>query len=329
VGRLNLPSEVKRWLRIIAVPIWLALGGVILWIALRQVDSHQLWQSLTGVALAPLLLGLGVDVLSVFCKASKWHLLLRPMARVPQFKLQGSIYAGGAVSMILPFRLDEAVRAYLASRFSGLPMVSVLGSMALERLVDVCVLLIFVLSLTFMLPLPPMVSGAVLVIATFGGILITVLVIGHVFSSRDWLKGVLARLMERFAEGSAALRKPHLVVGAMIFAAMEWGLTTAVGGLVARSAGIEMPWVGLVVTTTLLFGSFAMAVVPAGIGVFQVACEVVLPPLYGISKVQAVTLALLIHFLLLFPMASVGTTVIVATGVKLSDLKKDGDDGED
>ena len=323
MGRLSSPSQMKRWLRIIAVPVWIALGGLILWYALRQVDSSQLWDSLTAVALAPLLLGLVVDVLSVFFKATKWHLLMRPMSKVPQFKLQASIYAGGAVSMVLPFRLDEAVRAYLASRFSGLPMVSVLGSMALERLVDVCVLLIFVLTLTWMLPLPPMVSGAVLVISVFGGVLITALAVGHLFSSRDWLKGVLARLMERFAQGSAALKKPHLILGAMLFAAGEWMLTASVGGMVARSAGIDLPWAGLIVTTTLLFGSFAMAVVPAGIGVFQVACEVVLPPLYGISKVQAVTLALLIHTLLLFPMATVGTTVIVATGVKLSDLKKE------
>ena len=79
-------------------------------------------------------------------------------------------------------------------------------------------------------------------------------------------------------------------------------------------------------TTTLLFGSFAFAIVPAGIGVFQVVCELALPPLYGITKVQAVTLALLIHTLLLFPMATVGTTVIGATGVKFKDLKKDDDD---
>jgi hypothetical protein len=73
-------------------------------------------------------------------------------------------------------------------------------------------------------------------------------------------------------------------------------------------------WGGLLLTTTLLFGSFAMAAVPAGIGVFQVVCEMVLPPLYRVSKVQAVTLALLIHTMLLFPMATVGTTVIASNG---------------
>ena len=319
----TLSSQVKRWLRILAVPAWISLGVAALWFALNQVDSTQLWASLTGAALTPLLLGLVVDVMSVFCKATKWHLLLRPMGKVPQFKLQGAIYAGGAVSMVLPFRLDEAVRAYVASRFSGLPTMTVLGSMALERLVDICVLLGFLLTLTFLLPLPPVVSNSILVISAVGGALVMILVAVHLFSSRDWLKGVVARLLDSFAQGSRALMKPHLVAGAMVFSACEWLLTGTVAGLVSHSAGIDLPFGGLVLTTTLLFGSFALAVVPAGIGVFQVACELALPPLYGITKVQAVTLALLIHTLLLFPMATVGTTVIVATGVKLKDLKQE------
>ena len=45
--------------------------------------------------------------------------------------------------------------------------------------------------------------------------------------------------------------------------------------------------------------------------------------IYGITKVQAVTLTLLFHTLLLFPMAALGTMVIVTAGVKLSDLKKE------
>lgn len=320
----RLSPETKRWLRILAVPVWLSLGGAVLWFALRQVDGAQLWASLTGVALAPLLLGLGVDVLSVFCKATKWHLLLRPVGKVSQFKLQGAIYAGGAVSMVLPFRLDEAVRAYVAARFSGLPTMSVLGSMALERLVDVCVLLAFLLTLTFILPLPPVVSNSFLVIAAVGGALVVILALVHLFSSRDWLKGVMARLLDNFAQGSRALMKPHLVAGAMVFSASEWLLTGTVSGLVAHAADIDLPLGGLVLTTTLLFGSFALAVVPAGIGVFQVACELVLPRVYGITKVQAMTLALLIHTLLLLPMATVGTIVIVATGVKVGDLKQEG-----
>ena len=322
----TLTPKVKRWLRILAVPVWLSLGGVMLWFALRQVDHKALWTSLTGVALTPLLLGLGVDVLSVFCKATKWHLLLRPVGKVPQFKLQGAIYAGGAVSMVLPFRLDEAVRAYVAARFSGLPTLAVLGSMALERLVDVCVLLGFVLALTWLLPLPPQVSSAVLVASAMAGVLVTVLVMVHLFSSREWLKGVLARLLDSFAQGSQALMRPHLVLAAMLFSAGEWLLTGTVAGLVAHAARIELPFGGLILTTTLLFGSFALPAAPAGIGVFQWACALVLPRVYGINKVQAVTLALLIHTLLLLPMATVGTIVIVAAGVKLSDLKREDDE---
>ncbi len=316
----------KRWLRIIAVPIWLSLGAALLWFALKQVDRHDLLESLTGVAILPLLGALVVDILSVASKATKWHMLLRPLGKVTLYKLQGSIYAGGAVSMVLPFRLDEAVRAFVASRFSGIPIVSIFGSMALERLVDVCVLLGFVLSLTLILPLPPIINSAVLVASAMAGVLVAMLVVGHIFSSRDWLKGVLAKLMDRFAEGSRALMRPQLVLAAMVFSAGEWFLTGSVIALVCEAASVPLPPGGMVLATTLLFTSFALPLAPAGIGVYQVACELVLPPIYGISKVQAVTMALLVHMLLLAPMATIGSTVIILAGVRLSDLKRPGGD---
>ena len=120
----------------LAVPVWLSLGVIMLWVAVRQVDQSKLLDDIAGVALLPLFVALCVDILSVLSKATKWHMLLRPVGKVTLYKLQGAIYAGGAVSIVLPFRLDEAVRAYVAARFSGLPTMSVFGSMALERLVE-------------------------------------------------------------------------------------------------------------------------------------------------------------------------------------------------
>lgn len=311
-----------RGLRILFVPVWLGLGGFLLWVALRQLDPDRFVASLTQVTLLPLLGAILVDVVSVLCKAAKWHLLLRPIGHVSLLKLQATIYAGGAVSIVLPFRLDEAVRATMAARFSGLPAMSIIGSMALERLVDVGVLLGFVLALTWLLPLPGWFNTAVLVTSGVGGVLVALLVMAHLLARTRKLTGVVNRLLDGFAAGSRALMRPHLIALAMGFAGCEWLLTGTVANLVAEASGLSLSVGALILVTTLLFTSFALPLTPAGIGVFEVAMKLVLPRLYGFTEQQAVAMALMMHGLLLAPMALIGTLVIVATGVRLSEVSR-------
>ena len=85
---------------------------------------------------------------------------------------------------------------------------------------------------------------------------------------------------------------------------------------------MEVPLSGLILTTTLLFAAFAIPMVPAGIGPFEWAVAECLPRLYSVTRVQAATMALVMHTLLLAPMVTVGTTIIVVTGIRLRDVQR-------
>jgi hypothetical protein len=225
--------------------------------------------------------------------------------------------------MVLPGRLDEAVRAYAAARLSGLTFLQVLGSMVLERLVDVAVLLGFFLLLMAALPLPPVIHRALLLMALLGGALVTVVLVVHLWSRRRKGDGPLSTLLSRLAEGSRAVARPPLLALGVALAVGEWLLTSVVASLAARSLDLSLPWGARLLVTALIFGSFALPLTPAGIGVFEVACRELLPRLYRQLTVgQAVSLALLLHLLLLTPMAIIGTTIIVASGIRLGDVRR-------
>lgn len=351
-------GTLRRYLvRGLIVAVWLGVAGLLLWLSLRTLDMSRLGQSLRSVTLWAVLLVFGIDLLAVVCKAAKWHLLLRPVQKVGVVKLQAAIYAGGAVSMVLPFRLDEAVRAVSAARLSGLSAVKMAGSMALERLVDVFVLLFFAFLLLALLPLPAWFAASTTWVGLLAGTLVTALAVAHglrAFRQRKlekapaarWETGELStsglavptrsvilrsggalawvsRQVSKLASGSRALGSPHLLGGAMLFSVCEWVLTMQVAGVVASSVGLQhLGLDALLLVTMMLFGSFAMPLAPAGIGTFEYACSITLPALFGLTVQQSVTLSLLMHALLLFPMLAVGTPVIVASGLRISDVRQ-------
>ncbi len=312
------------WRRRLLLPLWIGLGASLLWLALRGVEPERLLGILRGAILPPLLLAVVVDVGCVAGKALKWQLLLRPVGRVPLLRLQGAIYAGGAAAVVLPVRLDEGVRAYLAARAAGVPVSSVLGSMALERLVDLAALLLALLCLSSLLPLPPVLRGVALASSGLALLLLLGLAVGQLGAARGWLGGLPARLLDGFALGSRALVRPRLLAASGLVAGLEWLGTCAVVGLVAHALGIQLPPAGLLLVTALLFGSFALPLSPAGVGVFQAACALVLPPLFALERVEAVGLALLLHALVLLTVAAIGSGVLVATGVRPSGVPEGG-----
>src|SRR5262249_28485807 len=76
------------------------------------------------------------DVMSYVCQGARWRLLLKPLGDLTTLRATQAIYAGLFTSEILPMRLGELVRAYLASRWTAAKFVAVIPSMVVERLFD-------------------------------------------------------------------------------------------------------------------------------------------------------------------------------------------------
>lgn len=320
----------KKILRLLMVPLWMGLGALLLWSLLSNLPVDKLLADLASVSLWPLAVAVALDVVAVACKALKWHVLLRPLERISVLRLQGAIYAGGAVSVLLPARLDEGVRAFAAARASSLTFGQVVGSMASERLVDLFVIGVVVLALLAMLPLPPWFIGTLVVVGVLSALIGGVLLLSRHYSASSKLPQLVTRFIGHLVEGSRALARPRLLAVAALFAMGEWVMTICVAAVVTHAAGQTLPLSGYVLVTTLVFGSFAVPVTPAGIGVFEWAVTSALPALYKTPRTTAATLALVMHALLLAPMVTIGTAIIVITGIHFRDVarwQKDGDRG--
>ena len=162
------PSDTQAptlsWPRLLAGTV---LGLAALALVGRQIDRDALLKALSGLALGWLVLACLVDLLAFGLRALKWRVLLGGSGQVRYLPVLRATVIGAMTTDVLPLRLDELVRAHLIGRHSGLPRSQILGTIAIERCLDVCMLLMLLGALAWTTQLTPQIltGGAVLLSA--------------------------------------------------------------------------------------------------------------------------------------------------------------------
>ena len=308
--------------RAVLLTLWFAGAAGLLWVAVRDLDPARLFRTLGHVTLWPLGLALVVDLACLLSKAGKWKVLLSPVGRPGLLRLLCAFYAAGATALAAPFRLDEVVRAFVASRLTGLSSPVVWGSMALERVLDFSALLLVMLVLALRVPMPPWFTSVSSLMATIALLLTLGVLALHLLAPRLTTSGPLVRLAGSLVRGGSALRRPRLLAGGFALLAAEWLLNVLLTVLVIHACGVSLPLSAALLISVLSITAFALPFVPAGMGAFEVAMRLTLPELYGVSAEDAVTVALVHHALLLTPMVLLGTAVLLVLGIRIGDARR-------
>jgi uncharacterized protein (TIRG00374 family) len=138
--------------RIIQLTAGLAITVAGLYVFLRGSDMGQLARELRSADPYALLLCCGMSILSLVLRAIRWRIMLPQIEGAHTKNLFSHTAIGFMVNNILPARAGEAARALLLWRKNGYsPAVSV-GSLVLERLVDVLVFTLFFAVPALLLP---------------------------------------------------------------------------------------------------------------------------------------------------------------------------------
>jgi uncharacterized protein (TIRG00374 family) len=115
----------------------LLVGGVCVWFALQKIDLHSTAQALHSLPLAAVALYLVTLAATHFFRAWRWEYLLRPIGvTLPLPRLLAISSVGFMAILAMPVRLGEFVRPYYVVRGGQSRMSEVLGTVAVERIVD-------------------------------------------------------------------------------------------------------------------------------------------------------------------------------------------------
>ena len=186
----SLTSRLLTLKTIASLGIAVVIVGVALWRA--QIDWGAAWDNIRHANPFLYLGALAVYYASFLVRSLRWHVLLKNAGEDrPAGSLVGIVITSFFVNCVVPAKMGDIYRGYLAKQRLEVPVSKALGTIIAERLIDLIVLMALLLA-----------AGAVVFRTKAPGILIPYVVIGVIVC----LAGVSVILVMRAGRGQRILR---------------------------------------------------------------------------------------------------------------------------
>ena len=301
--------------------VWLGLGIslIFLFIAFRGQNFNGIWDALRQADYVWLLPALLAYFIGVWVRAVRWHFLLRGIRRISARQLFPVVVIGYMANNVLPLRAGEVVRSYtLATRFQ-VSKSSSLATIAIERIFDGLTMLAFMLvaslsiALTADLRYVTLLGSALFVVVLgmlFGFVLAPAVRHAGVRLVVKWLPGRFSERVESLAnaffEGLGILRRKEDLAAVAGSSLLAWLCEAAMYGLVARGFNLHVsPWGILMVTAAANLATLIPSS-PGYVGPFENGVLLVLSGALDITRATALSYAIVLHAVLLFPVTVLG-----------------------
>jgi hypothetical protein len=247
------------------------------------------------------------SVATVYIRAQRWRVLLRPVGEVPLYPALSATAIGFGASSVLPFRVGEILRPALLGRRAGVGMSAALSSVVLERLFDILLVIGCFLAVSLIYPQVPtdMRRGAIaLAVLTAVGFAVLIAMQRHRARTERLVARFLDRLPDRiaahlrplvasFLSGLGGLADLPTVLLVLWYSAYLWGVITLTFLFSFLALGTHVPLVAASLTTVVVVAAAVfLPQAPVFVGTWQAGCVLALG-LFGVSQEVAIGYSLL------------------------------------
>lgn len=324
----------------------LAAGAALIALFLHDVD---LWGVVADIARAKpewLALSLATMLVNLAIRSLRWQYLLEPLGHTTFANAFRATAVGFAASSVLPARAGEVIRPYYLTRIAPHEKMSATGAFAtivLERVLDMLTVLVLLASFVFVFgrdqaAANPVAYAAVKwagLVAALGGVTAFVamfLLAGNPAGLRKALSrleqvlpsklaGMIARIVEKFAIGLAAVRRPSRLAIALAWSFPLW-LSIGLGvWAVAVAFGLAIPFTGSFLLLALLTIGVAVPT-PGAVGGFHEAFRIGATVFFGAPDSAAVGAAIVLHLFSVGPALLLGLFYAAQAGLNLNGLRR-------
>tara|TARA_Y100000588_G_scaffold341212_1_gene385117 strand:+ start:784 stop:1797 length:1014 start_codon:yes stop_codon:yes gene_type:complete len=271
--------------------------------------------------------------LSFFLRCYRLSILMRPVVAISPRRLFSYSIIGYMANNLLPARAGELVRAYVLGERERVSIMGTLGTIAVERLFDGCVLVLMLFT-----------AGAIVgfgdsrlqAIAIAAASLFSVsLVVFYWLTFREERAHRVAEfLLERFPGKLAERLRPHVrsIVGALrsvhdwrsvilvsLFSILGWTVEAGAYAIVGLAFGIKVSFAHYVL---LLAAANLSIIVPTffgGTGPFEWAAKLVMVNA-GLAGGLAAAYAIVAHAVVVAPATIVGLVLLWIFGIPIARL---------
>jgi len=141
-------------MKTLRITIGLIISLICLALLLRGVHFAEVAAALAGVNYLWLLPAFVLHAASIWGKVIRWGMLFYPREGIRRSNLFAAMMVGYMGNTILPARLGEVARAYFVGKTEGLSKSLALSTIVVEKVLDVCILLLFLAVLLPFVALP-------------------------------------------------------------------------------------------------------------------------------------------------------------------------------
>jgi hypothetical protein len=322
------PSAARRlmpWLNLLLVVVLLGIG---IWYLADKVSLEDIIGALSLADPIPILAGLGIMLLIILLKAWRWQFMFAAPEYKPSYAAAfWALMLGQYVNLIVPFfRLGEVARIYALNRQSNIPMARSIGTLVVEKVLDIFILVMMIATLMPFVILPESVGqpGPMLWFLS----LFSLLALYFFAFQTDKITGILQNIAGLFPNNWLQRPFQWMISGLEGLAALRSGrtsliiitLTILIGFLVILLPYILFAAFDLQLTliqATLIHVVVTIAITPPStpgkIGVFNGAVALMLYSLGIVDDALIISYSIVFHLVVIVPQILLGSIAAVRT----------------
>ncbi len=334
-----MPSSARHYVR---TSFGLLLAGIFLYLAFRDVALTELWETLLLVNIEWIIVFLAIAGVSHLIRAWRWKYLLAHLkSDISVHRLFSAVMIGYMINNLFP-RAGEIARAYVVGKLEGISKSGALGTVVVERILDLVSFFFILCLVLFFSP------GSLEMLFTdverlrplfLGGSILSILVLSFLFLKSERiilaLKGLrrivperikekYEHLLDTFAAGfrvTGTRRNVAMIIGTSLGIWFCYALTLYVSFFAFDT--IASAPVGPGAAVILLTFSTAAFILPApgGFGTYHSFLTYALVQLYQIDMPTALSYSVVTHEMGFVLVVIVGVVYFLKDHLKISEIQ--------
>jgi glycosyltransferase 2 family protein len=305
--------------------------GCLIWV-LHDFHIVQAMEEISNVSWKWVLVGMGFDILSYGVQALRWKFLLTPFKKVPLTHAVRAVYAGLFANLVFPLRPGELLRCYLISDSEDITIGRVLGSVGVERLIDLVIATASLAIVSLMVDLSAQARRVQRVADILGVVTLVLLaiIVAMIFylevklgkdptlgTGRHPLPGKMMRaLLGLHAMGTA----PSFY--AAVLASLFMPICQVMGLWAMMEAyHLDVRFLAAIVVLLIINLGVSLPNAPANVGSYQFFCVLGLS-VFNVEKTTATGFSIFAFLALTVPFVFLGFVALLRSGLSLKSMRE-------
>ncbi len=313
--------------------IGIVIGTFFVYLSLRGIDLNGIIEGLQRAHLLFIIPFLLLMTFVQMLKSYRWGVIMKPIATIDQFSLFAVTNVGLMAVIAVPARVGELARPYLISTKTGTSMSSAIGTIMVERVLDALSILAVFFVVIMFTPLPPwIIRSSILflcLVLAFLAIMAFLLLkkeaslkmissVLNVFPERWRLK--IMTLADNMIDGFKIIFRVQSMFQLVFLSLVIWVIDAVSMYILFFAFDIALPLSAAFVLMPIIILGIAIPTAPGFVGNWHFFCVLGLG-LFGIDKTQALTYAIVLHFLSIGIVVILGLAFLPFNHFSLADIK--------